>query len=60
MSILSKITTGAAGLAVVGIGGYAVAFIPTPLSTGVSPLSTIVSPESVTRNIVCAGDVVGH
>jgi len=60
MSILSKITTGVAGLALLGVGGYAVAFIPTPLSTGIAPLSTVVSPESVTRNIVCAGDVVGH
>ncbi len=60
MSILSKITTGVAGLALLGIGGYAVAFIPTPLSTGIAPLTTVVSPESVTRNIVCAGDVVGH
>jgi len=60
MSILSKITTGVAGLALLGVGGYAVAFIPTPLSTGIAPLSTVVSPESVTRNIVCAGDVVGY
>ena len=60
MSILSKITIGAAGLTALGFSAYAVAFIPTPLSTGIAPLTTVVSPESVTRSIVCAGDVVGY
>ena len=60
MSILSKITIGAAGLTALGFSAYAVALIPTPLSTGVGPLTTVVSPESVTRSIVCSGDVVGY
>ena len=60
MSILSKITVGAAGLAALGFSAYAVAFIPTPLSTGIAPLTTVVSPESVTRSILCSGDVVGY
>jgi len=60
MSILSKITVGAAGLAALGLSAYAVAFIPTPLSTGIAPLTTVVSPESVTRSILCSGDVVGY
>jgi hypothetical protein len=60
MSILSKVTIGAAGLTALGFAAYAVAFIPTPLSTGIAPLTTLVSPESVTRSIVCAGDVVGY
>ncbi|MEN9911273.1 MAG: hypothetical protein RLZZ441_841, partial [Actinomycetota bacterium] len=34
MSILSKITIGAAGLTALGFSAYSVAFIPTPLSTG--------------------------
>jgi hypothetical protein len=60
MSILSKITVGAAGLGALGFSAYAVAFIPTPLSTGIAPLTTVVSPESVTRSILCSGDVVGY
>jgi len=60
MSVLSKITVGVAGLAALGFSAYAVAFIPTPLSTGIAPLTTVVSPESVTRSIICSGDVVGY
>jgi hypothetical protein len=60
MGILSKITAGVAGLAALGLGGYAVAFIPSPLSSGVAPLTTVVAPEAVTRSIVCAGDFVGY
>jgi hypothetical protein len=60
MSILSKITAGVAGLAAMGLGGYAVAFIPSPLSSDVAPLTTVIAPEAVTRNIVCSGDVVGY
>ncbi len=60
MSILSKVTFGAAGLTALGLSAYVAAFIPTPLSTGIAPLSTVISPESVTRNIVCSGDVVGY
>jgi len=60
MSVLSKITVGAAGLVALGLGGYAVAFVPTPLSSNVSPLTTVIAPEAVTRSIVCAGDVVGY
>ncbi len=60
MSILSKITIGAAGLTALGFSAYSVAFIPTPLSTGIAPLTTVISPWSVTRSIVCSGDVVGY
>lgn len=60
MSILSKITIGAVGLTALGFSAYAVVFIPTPLSSGIAPLTTVVSPESVTRSIVCSGDVVGY
>jgi hypothetical protein len=60
MSILSKITIGAAGLTALGFSAYAAAFIPTPLSTGIAPLTSVISPESVTRSIVCSGDVVGY
>jgi hypothetical protein len=60
MGILSKITAGVAGLAAMGLGGYAVAFIPSPLSSDVAPLTTVIAPEAVTRNIVCSGDVVGY
>jgi len=60
MRILSKITIGAAGLTALGFSAYAVAFMPTPLSTGIAPLTTVVSPESVIRSIVCSGDIVGY
>lgn len=60
MSVLSKITVGAAGLAALAVGGYAVAFVPSPLSSDVSPLTTVIAPEAVTRSIVCSGDVVGY
>jgi hypothetical protein len=60
MSVLSKITVGIAGLAALGVAGYAVAFIPSPLSSNVSPLTTVIAPEAVTRSIVCSGDVVGY
>ena len=60
MNILSKITIGVAGLTALGLSAYAVAAIPTPLSSEIVPLTTVVSPESVSRSIVCAGDVVGY
>lgn len=60
MSFLSKITVGAAGLTALGFSAYAAAFIPTPLSTGVGTMTTVVAPESVTRSILCSGDVVGY
>ena len=60
MSILSKITIGAVGLSALGFSAYAVAFIPTPLTSEIGPLTTVVSPASVTRSIVCSGDVVGY
>lgn len=60
MSILSKITVGVAGLAVLSVGAYATAFIPSPLSSEVGPLTTVIAPEAVTRSIVCSGDVVGY
>ena len=60
MSILSKITVGAAGLAALGFSAYAAVAIPSPLSTGIAPLTTVVAPESVTRSILCSGDVVGY
>lgn len=60
MGILSKITVGVAGLGVLGLGGYAVAFLPTPLSSGIAPLTSVIAPEAVTRSIVCSGDFVGN
>ncbi len=60
MSVLSKVTIGITGLAALGIAGYAVAFVPSPLGTGIAPLTTIVAPDTVTRSIICSGDVVGH
>jgi hypothetical protein len=60
MSVLSKITVGAVGLAALGVAGYAVAFIPSPLSSDVAPLTTVIAPAAVTRSIVCAGNVVGY
>ncbi len=60
MSVLRKITSGVAGLAALGISAYAVAFIPSPLTSDVSPLTTVIAPEAVTRSILCSGDVVGY
>lgn len=60
MSILNKITAGVAGLAALGLGAYAVAFIPSPLSSGVDVVSTVVAPDAVTRSIVCSGGVLGY
>lgn len=60
MSVLSKITVGVVGLAVLGVGAYAVAFIPSPFSSDIAPLTTVIAPEAVTRSIVCSGDVVGY
>lgn len=59
MTVLSRITVGTVGLAVLGLSGYFVAAVHTPLSSGISVLTTTVSPEAVSRSIVCAGDVVG-
>jgi hypothetical protein len=60
MSVLSKITVGAAGLAALAVSAYAAAFIPSPLSSDVAPLTTVIAPEAVTRSIICSGDVVGY
>lgn len=60
MSILSKVTMGVAGLGVLGLGGYVVAFVPSPLSAGIEPLNSVIAPEAVTRSIICSGDVVGY
>lgn len=60
MSILSKVSVGVAGLAVLGMGGYVAAFVPSPVTAGIEPLATVVAPDAVTRSIVCSGDVVGY
>lgn len=60
MSILSKLTVGAAGIGVLGMGAYLVAFVPSPVSSDIKPLTTVVSPDAVTRSIVCSGDVAGY
>ncbi len=60
MSILSKLTTGVVGLIVLGVGGWAAAAIPSPLSTGIVPLSESITPDGINRHLVCAGNAVGH
>lgn len=60
MSILSKVTMGVAGLGLLGLGGYLVAAVPSPLSAGVEPPSSIIAPDAVTRSLICSGDVVGY
>lgn len=60
MSVRSRITVGAVGVISLAMSGYLVAAVPTPLSSSVAVLSTTVSPEAVSRSIVCAGDVAGY
>jgi hypothetical protein len=60
MSILKKVSTGVVGIATLGLGAYAVAFVPSPLTSAMSVVTTVVAPEAVTRSIVCSGDVVGY
>lgn len=60
MSILKKASTGAVGIAALVVGGYAVAFVPSPFSSSISVVTSVVAPDAVTRSIACSGDVQGY
>lgn len=59
MSALRVVSSGVVGLIVLGVGAWS-ASVGFPLSAGIDPLGNLVSPEGVTRHLVCTGGVVGH